>query len=624
MEGVEDLNVDLWLQVIPQIIARIHSNVSEISKPLQHLLSRIGKAHPQALVYPLSVASTSISEERRIAAQTAMNNMRQFNETLVNQSELVAKELIRVAILWPEMWHEGLEDASRHYFGDHNVEAMIERILPLQEKLKHPETTQEYAFIQAFEKDLVKAWEYCQRYKRNGDVSNMNKAWDIYYQVFRKIDKQLPTLTRLDLQTVSPLLNRASDLDLAVPGTYKPGRPIVRIHTFNPVLKVISSKQRPRKLTLYGSDGLDWHFLLKGHEDLRQDERVMQLFGLVNNLLKKDARTRNLDLSIQRYGVIPLSPHSGLIGWVVDSDTLHHLIRDYRQSHHIVLNQEHKDMLEICNDYEKLPVIQKTEVFLEALTKSDGKDVEQILWLRSTNSEIWLMRRSNYTTSLATMSMVGYILGLGDRHPSNLMVDRHTGKIIHIDFGDCFEVAMQREKYPEKIPFRLTRMLINAMEVSGIDGTFRSICEKVMTVLREHSESLVAVLEAFVYDPLLNWRLLPTKEVANPTNGRRTSISQRPPIYNNSLDDEESFSYSISSSSSVNTFDRGANDEMVPQDVSNQRAVSVINRIKMKLSGRDFNGNDVLDVTKQVDNLIDQATSVQNLCQCYVGWCPFW
>jgi phosphatidylinositol kinase/protein kinase (PI-3 family) len=63
------------------------------------------------------------------------------------------------------------------------------------------------------------------------------------------------------------------------------------------------------------------------------------------------------------------------------------------------------------------------------------------------------------------MSMVGYILGLGDRHPSNLMLHRITGKILHIDFGDCFEVAMTRDKFPEKIPFRLTRMLVNAMEV---------------------------------------------------------------------------------------------------------------------------------------------------------------
>ena len=61
-------------------------------------------------------------------------------------------------------------------------------------------------------------------------------------------------------------------------------------------------------------------------------------------------------------------------------------------------------------------------------------------------------------------------IGLGDRHPSNLMLNRFTGKVLHIDFGDCFEVAMHRDKVPEKVPFRLTRMLVNAMEVSGIEG----------------------------------------------------------------------------------------------------------------------------------------------------------
>ena len=113
------------------------------------------------------------------------------------------------------------------------------------------------------------------------------------------------------------------------------------------------------------------------------------------------------------------------------------------------------------------------------------------------------------------------------------MLDRLSGKILHIDFGDCFEVAMTREKFPEKIPFRLTRMLINAMEVSttvsselddrksrsarigaflfqvtGIDGTYRKTCECVMSVLHRNRDSLMAVLEAFVYDPLLNWRLI--------------------------------------------------------------------------------------------------------------------
>jgi len=40
-----------------------------------------------------------------------------------------------------------------------------------------------------------------------------------------------------------------------------------------------------------GSNGQDFMFLLKGHEDLRQDERVMQLFGLVNTLLASDPET---------------------------------------------------------------------------------------------------------------------------------------------------------------------------------------------------------------------------------------------------------------------------------------------------------------------------------------------
>ena len=67
---------------------------------------------------------------------------------------------------------------------------------------------------------------------------------------------------------------------------------------------------------------------------------------------------------------------------------------------------------------------------------------------------------------------------------------------------------MHRDKFPEKVPFRLTRMLIKAMEVCGVEGSFRSTCERTMGVLRDNRDSLVAMLEAFVYDPLISWRLL--------------------------------------------------------------------------------------------------------------------
>lgn len=44
-------------------------------------------------------------------------------------------------------------------------------------------------------------------------------------------------------------------------------------------------------------------------------------------------------------------------------------------------------------------------------------------------------------------------------------------------------------------------------QVSNIEGSFRITCEHTMRVLRDNKESLMAVLEAFVYDPLINWKL---------------------------------------------------------------------------------------------------------------------
>jgi FKBP12-rapamycin complex-associated protein len=66
---------------------------------------------------------------------------------------------------------------------------------------------------------------------------------------------------------------------------------------------------------------------LKGHEDLRQDERVMQLFGLVNEILESHDITAKKHLNIQRYAAIPLSSDSGLIEWLPSSDTLHELFK---------------------------------------------------------------------------------------------------------------------------------------------------------------------------------------------------------------------------------------------------------------------------------------------------------
>ena len=62
---------------------------------------------------------------------------------------------MRVAILWHEKWHEGLEEASRLYFGDGDVEAMLAILKPLHAELDAgPTTLREASFKQAFRERL--------------------------------------------------------------------------------------------------------------------------------------------------------------------------------------------------------------------------------------------------------------------------------------------------------------------------------------------------------------------------------------------------------------------------------------------------------------------------------------
>jgi serine/threonine-protein kinase mTOR len=281
-------------------------------------------------------------------------------------------------------------------------------------------------------------------------------------------------------------------------------------------------------------------------------------------------------------------------------------------------------MLQMAPDYDNLTLMQKVEVFGYALDNTTGQDLYRVLWLKSKSSEAWLDRRTNYTRSLGVMSMVGYVLGLGDRHPSNLMLDRITGRIIHIDFGDCFEVAMHREKYPEKVPFRLTRMLTFAMEVSNIEGSFRTTCEAVMRVLRDNKESVMAVLEAFVHDPLMHWRLGTKESPADVSIGSVPNTrgfdqaaqtqrgTKRDTRINGRDDDFLTRKYRPVDDVEIETNNfAGVVADANKPEAQNARALTVLRRVKDKLTGHDFKPDDELSVDMQVDKLILQATNLE-------------
>ncbi|WVQ75374.1 hypothetical protein IAR50_004994 [Cryptococcus sp. DSM 104548] len=609
MQGLPTVNVDVWLEVIPQIIARIQTPRQSIQQLIIQLLKDIGKAHPQALIYPLTVASKSNVSARRTVAQNITHKMREHSQKIVDQAELVSTELIRAAILWHEMWHDGLEEASKHYFGDQDIPGMLAVLEPLHDIVEAgPQTLRETSFIQSFGHDLRNAREHLKRYRMNSDSNEIQQAWELYYQVFQRLVKQLKLLNVVELQYVSPKLMAARDLDIAVPGTYQSGKPVIGIKSVNPTFKVIASKQKPRQISMRGMDGKEYAYCLKGHEDLRQDERVMQLFGLVNTLLNTDQDCAKRHLSIQRFSVTPLSPSAGVLGWVPHSDTVHVLIKQYRDQRKILVDIEHKLMQQMSDEsYEFLPLLHKVEIFQYALDNTTGQDLYRILWLKSRNSDVWLERRTTYTRSLALNSMVGYILGLGDRHPSNLLLDQVTGKVVHIDFGDCFEIAQQRDKYPERVPFRLTRMLIHAMEVCGITGNFSRSCEVSMEVLRDNRESLMAVLEAFVYDPLIAWRLTATTRP-----GGASEVQD--------LDDAAAYGKQRKNKANETEILNDAEGT----EVKNDKGLQVIERVRRKLTGRDFKPDVVLDVKTQVEKLVVEATKTENLCVAFLGWCSFW
>ena len=151
-EGFGHVSIDTWLVVIPQVIARIHTSSVPVRRLIHSLLVRIGRHHPQALMYPLLVACKSQSPSRRAAAMAVVDAVRQHSATLVEQAQLVSQELIRMAILWHEMWHEALEEASRLYFGESNVEGMLSTLLPLHEMMRKqgPTTLKEIAFVQVW------------------------------------------------------------------------------------------------------------------------------------------------------------------------------------------------------------------------------------------------------------------------------------------------------------------------------------------------------------------------------------------------------------------------------------------------------------------------------------------
>lgn len=368
---------------------------------------------------------------------------------------------------------------------------------------------------------------------------------------------------------------------------------LVYIKSFGQEYYLCTGINAPKRIECYSSDGKKHLQLVKGQDDLRQDAVMQQVFALVNRFLQKNVESKKRNLVIRTYKVVPLSKRSGVLQWCEGTQPFgEYLIGPamITGAHKRYYPNEwsppfcRKHLSQMNSRFTKLELYQQicekfSPVFRYFFLENFPEPVK------------WYERRLAYSRSVAVCSIVGYILGLGDRHVQNILVDKHTAELIHIDFGVAFEQGRILAT-PETVPFRLTREIVDGFGICGVEGVFRQCCEKTMEVMRNSQESLLTILQVFLYDPLYLWSISPEKAAAFQKKSALQKMKE----------------------------DNQNNSENQGQEI-NKLAERVLLKLQQKLQG--VVDNQTLSVPGHVAVLIQQAKDVENLCKIFPGWQPY-
>jgi hypothetical protein len=103
-----------------------------------------------------------------------------------------------------------------------------------------------------------------------------------------------------------------------------------------------------------------------------------------------------------------------------------------------------------------LPVL--TKVLQQLMREVPKQLLARELWAGAGGAAGWWRRQRRHAASGAAASVVGYLLGVGDRHLDNILLDLRSAELLHIDFNVCFDKGA-RLRVPEVVPFRLTQTL---------------------------------------------------------------------------------------------------------------------------------------------------------------------
>lgn len=365
------------------------------------------------------------------------------------------------------------------------------------------------------------------------------------------------------------------------------------ISRYNPEFTTAGGVNLPKISVCYGSNGEQFKQLFKGegNDDMRQDAVMEQVFHLCNMVLRYDKETRRRNLNVRDYKVLPLATQAGVIEFVGNTNPLLKWLQDahlrYRPG-----DMKHTQIVTMLKQTREKHG-GKTDAMVKAfqLICERTQPVMRHYFTEKHKTPItWFAMRLNYTRSVATTSIVGHILGLGDRHVQNILIDNGSGEVVHIDLGIAFDQG-KLLRIPERVPFRMTRDMVDGMGKCGTQGVFQRCAEETLRVLRDRSDVILTVLEVFKHDPLHSWTAseLKIKKVqdntAEPTRVAR-DVSRFGAI---ALD-----------------LQSGSADEAA------DRALAGVARKLDK----------ALSVEYTVNELIAEATDIVNLANIYQGWSP--
>lgn len=519
----------------PYVRKRVSELLCRLAQDSPHLIifpAVVGSDQEKQMdITDISLASIDLDhdEEERNDSNTGLTSC--FNSLLdilvkqtpdtVHQVQLLVRELKRVTLLWDELWLVALNQAysectKRLTTFENDLKKMSEaeqneKVTVLSKKYKllmkpvvfvmerlqeitavKPETNNERLFQEKYSAIIA---ETIAAIQADFNLANPNESWTKFKNFYTLLQQraQKRSSCTLKMLDISPVLAQMKNTAISMPGVDNDTRHSVNIKAVDNVVHILPTKTKPKKLVFHGSDGKRYTYLFKGLEDLHLDERIMQFLSIANSMMTKSADS-NGTISRYRarhYSVIPLGPRSGLISWVDGVTPIFALYKKWQQRDAANLKKDKKQTLsrpselflnklapllalhnlKITDNRKEWPLEVLKQVLSELSAETPHDLLSKELWCYSTNAAQWRQVVRNYSQSIAVMSVIGYVIGLGDRHLDNILIELSSGEVVHIDYNVCFEKG-KTLRVPEKVPFRMTPNLEEALGVTGIEVSF--------------------------------------------------------------------------------------------------------------------------------------------------------